>query len=101
MARHDRLRTSTADGTSDIDQPAASWRTYLGGSLGREQYLTFDIDSDGNPEILFLMGGAPFICITIGMIAFSRFKLTGAAHAQIRAALDARARGEVEPEVNL
>ncbi|MBW2462012.1 MAG: VCBS repeat-containing protein, partial [Deltaproteobacteria bacterium] len=58
MARHDRLRSSTADGTSNIDQPAASWRTYLGGSLGREQYLTFDIDSDGNPEVLFLMGGA-------------------------------------------
>jgi GPH family glycoside/pentoside/hexuronide:cation symporter len=51
--------------------------------------------------ILILMGGAPFLCITIGMIAFSRFSLTGSEHARIRAALDARARGEEEPESSI
>jgi hypothetical protein len=58
MARHDHLRTSTGDGSSSIDTPAAGWRYYLGGSLGREQYLTYDVDGDGRTEVLFLMGGA-------------------------------------------
>jgi len=41
--------------------------------------------------ILFLMGGAPFIGFVIGIIAFSRFRLTRDVHARIRAELDARA----------
>jgi len=40
--------------------------------------------------ILLLMGGAPFLTITIGMLAFTRFELTGSEHAKIRTALDAR-----------
>jgi GPH family glycoside/pentoside/hexuronide:cation symporter len=40
--------------------------------------------------ILFLMGGAPFLCILIGMAAFTRFRLTNAAHARIRRELDQR-----------
>lgn len=37
-----------------------------------------------------LMGGAPFICMLIGMFAFRRFSLTSAEHARIRAVIDAR-----------
>lgn len=58
MPRHDSRRTSMADATSNIAIPATGWRRYLGGALGREQYLTFDVDGDTNPEVLFLMGGA-------------------------------------------
>lgn len=58
MARHDRLRSSTGDGTSRIDVPAAGWRRYLGGSLGNEQYLTFDVGGGREPEVIFVMGGA-------------------------------------------
>ncbi|MBW2268646.1 MAG: MFS transporter [Deltaproteobacteria bacterium] len=40
--------------------------------------------------ILLLMGGAPFLCMLIGMLAFRRFSLTSAEHARIRAEIDAR-----------
>lgn len=43
--------------------------------------------------ILGLMGGAPFVCILIGMTAFTRFSLTNAEHVRIRRILDERARG--------
>lgn len=58
MQRHDARRTATSDGHSSIDRPALTFRTYLGGALGREQYLTADVDADTRPEVLFLMGGA-------------------------------------------
>lgn len=41
--------------------------------------------------ILFVAGGVPFICMVIGMIAFSRFSLNSKEHARIRAELDRRA----------
>jgi GPH family glycoside/pentoside/hexuronide:cation symporter len=41
--------------------------------------------------ILFVAGGAPFICILIGMIAFTRFSLDSKAHRRIRDELDRRA----------
>jgi GPH family glycoside/pentoside/hexuronide:cation symporter len=37
-----------------------------------------------------MTGGAPLVCILIGMIAFTRFKLDSHEHARIRAAIDAR-----------
>jgi GPH family glycoside/pentoside/hexuronide:cation symporter len=40
--------------------------------------------------ILFFMGGAPFIGLTMGLVAMRRFKLTRAVHAEIRRELDAR-----------
>ncbi|MFK7896127.1 MAG: MFS transporter [Myxococcota bacterium] len=41
--------------------------------------------------ILFVAGGVPFICIMIGMLAFTRFSLDSKAHQAIRAELDQRA----------
>ena len=41
--------------------------------------------------ILFVAGGVPFICIVIGMIAFTRFSLDSKEHGRIRAELDRRA----------
>ena len=41
--------------------------------------------------ILFLAGGAPFLCMGIGLAAFTRFKLNAALHAEIRVELDRRA----------
>jgi Na+/melibiose symporter-like transporter len=40
--------------------------------------------------MLFLMGGVPLIVYAIGSLAFSRFRLSEAEHARIRAALDGR-----------
>jgi GPH family glycoside/pentoside/hexuronide:cation symporter len=40
--------------------------------------------------MLFLMGGVPLIGYAIGSLAFSRFRLSEAEHARIRAALDGR-----------
>ncbi len=82
MARHDRLRSSTGDGTSSIDVPAAAWRRYLGGSLGREQYLTHDVDGDGDPEVIFVMGGAllaktPTDAVTWETEALDIFRIDG------------------------
>ena len=50
--------------------------------------------------ILFLMGGAPFLCILAGMFAFSRFSLSEGEHARIRLALDERSRGEAHATEN-
>jgi GPH family glycoside/pentoside/hexuronide:cation symporter len=41
--------------------------------------------------MLFLMGGIPMIGFAIGMTVFSRFDMTQADHAEIRAEIDARA----------
>jgi Na+/melibiose symporter-like transporter len=40
--------------------------------------------------MLFLMGGVPLVGFAIGSLAFSRFRLSEAEHARIRAALDGR-----------
>lgn len=41
--------------------------------------------------IRLMTGGAPFLCLLIGMVAFARFSLDAAERERIRAALDARA----------
>ena len=50
--------------------------------------------------ILFLMGIAPMVCIAIGMIAFSRFKLSSVEHARIRAVLDQRERDRARSQTS-
>lgn len=40
--------------------------------------------------ILFVAGGVPFICIAIGMVAFTRFSLDSKEHKRIRGELDRR-----------
>ena len=51
-----------------------------------------DVQSDlTNTTMLVLMGGFPLVCYLIGAVAFSRFSLSEADHAKIRAELDARA----------
>lgn len=48
--------------------------------------------SEGTRWTIRLMtGGAPFLCLLIGMVAFSRFSLDARERARIRDALDARA----------
>jgi GPH family glycoside/pentoside/hexuronide:cation symporter len=42
--------------------------------------------------IRFLMSGWPLVCWGVGALLFLRFGLTRAAHAELRAALDARVR---------
>jgi GPH family glycoside/pentoside/hexuronide:cation symporter len=44
--------------------------------------------------MIYLMGGVPMVGYTIGCLAFSRFGLTEAGHAEIRAELDARSSGQ-------
>ena len=34
------------------------FRHYLGGSLASHQYVSYDVDADGSPEVLFVVGGA-------------------------------------------
>ena len=41
-----------------------------------------------------MTGGAPFVCLLIGMLIFSRFSLDGAQAAEIRAAIASRQAGE-------
>ena len=57
MQRHDVARTGAASGTSNINEPAAYFRYYLGGALFGSHMLTFDVDGAGGPDILMLTGG--------------------------------------------
>lgn len=45
--------------------------------------------------IRIMTGGAPFVCLLIGMLAFSRFSLDSREHARIRAVIDSRGGQEV------
>jgi Na+/melibiose symporter-like transporter len=47
--------------------------------------------------MILLMGGFPLLCYSLGAVAFSRFSLTEAEHARIRAELDARAAVQTTP----
>ena len=40
--------------------------------------------------ILGVMGGLPLVCFLIGMVAFSRFRMTRSLHLEIRAEIDRR-----------
>jgi hypothetical protein len=55
--RHDARRTGASSATVPIDRPAVLFRTYLGGALGAEQFLDYDVDGDGRAEIVYVSGG--------------------------------------------
>jgi hypothetical protein len=57
MARHDRARTGTATGTGNLTDPAGYFRYYLGGSLFGPNMLTYDVDADGDDDVLMVTGG--------------------------------------------
>ncbi len=64
---------------------ALAWSGFDGDSAEQSQRV--------ESTMLILMGGFPLVCYLVGAIAFTRFSLTEAEHARIRAALDARAAG--------
>lgn len=55
--RHDAQRTARATGTSDIVQPVAYWKRYLGGAIDPASFLLADVDVDGVGEVLMIAGG--------------------------------------------
>ena len=57
LQRHDRARTGAASGASDIADPAAYYRYYLGGSLGASAMMPFDVDADGSVDVIMVTGG--------------------------------------------
>lgn len=57
QARHDGSRTARATGASDIDQPVAYWKRYIGGTLGGTALMTSDVDGERGDEVLMIAGG--------------------------------------------
>ena len=57
QARHDGRRTAQATGTSDIVQPVAYWKRYVGGRLTAASLLLTDVDGDSADEVLMVAGG--------------------------------------------
>lgn len=62
------------------------WALALAGFDGEAEKQTAVV----NQTMLVLMGGLPLVCYLIGAVVFSRFELTEAEHARIRAELDTR-----------
>lgn len=62
--------------------PALSWSGFDGQAVEQSEGV--------KSTMLILMGGFPLVCYGLGAIAFSRFSLSEAEHARIRAELDAR-----------
>jgi MYXO-CTERM domain-containing protein len=57
MARHDPHRTGQAIGASDIQQPVAYWKRYIGGNLPATSLVVADVDDNGVSEFLMIIGG--------------------------------------------
>lgn len=57
MARHDARRTALATGTSDIVQPVAYWKRYVGGRLAADAFMMADVDGEIGDEVLMIAGG--------------------------------------------
>ncbi|MBK8255982.1 MAG: VCBS repeat-containing protein [Polyangiaceae bacterium] len=57
MAKHDAKRQSLATGSSDIKNPVAYWKRYLGGSIGAQGMLVADVAGDAKPEVVYVTGG--------------------------------------------
>jgi hypothetical protein len=55
--RRDPRRTAQATGTSDIVQPVAYWKRYIGGEIDPAAFLVADVDADGAVEVLMIAGG--------------------------------------------
>jgi hypothetical protein len=58
LARHDGRRTGQASGQSDIAQPVAYWKRYIGGELDGAAFMVHDVDGDGAAEVLMIAGGS-------------------------------------------
>ncbi len=58
MARHDSRRTAQATGQSDIVQPVAYWKRYIGGALDSAAFLLADVVGDRFSEVLMIAGGS-------------------------------------------
>ena len=58
LARHDGRRTGQATGHSDIVQPVAYWKRYIGGALDSAAFLLRDVDGDAAAEVLMIAGGS-------------------------------------------
>ena len=65
----------------------------VGVSLDLSGYVANAVEQPQSAQnaMIYLMGGVPLVCYAIGSIAFSRFRLSEAEHARVRAELDARA----------
>ena len=57
LARHDARRTAQATGTSDIVQPVAYWKRYIGGRLAADAFMMADVDGEVGDEVLMIAGG--------------------------------------------
>ena len=56
--RHDAHRTGLATGVSNLTDPVPFFRYYLGGAIGGTQMLTYDVDGDSTPDIVYSSGGS-------------------------------------------
>ena len=57
QARHDPRRTAQVVGTSDIVQPVAYWKRYIGGRLAPDAFMMADVDGMLGDEVLMVAGG--------------------------------------------
>ena len=56
--RHDSHRSGRSVGVGDLTAPVALWRIHLGGFAGDRQTLVFDVDEDGEDELVSVKGGS-------------------------------------------
>ncbi len=57
-ARQSEKRLASTTGKSNIDQPAAYWRFFHGGTIGATGAAAVDVDGDGKPEAILASGGS-------------------------------------------
>ncbi|MBI4702455.1 MAG: PQQ-like beta-propeller repeat protein [Deltaproteobacteria bacterium] len=56
-ARHDAQRTGASPAKSNITEPVAYWRTYLGGDVPQNGMVATDVNQDGKVEVVLVSGG--------------------------------------------
>jgi hypothetical protein len=57
VARHDAARSGVSSTTSNITNPIAYWKAYLGGTIASDGLIAADLTNTGQVDILFLSGG--------------------------------------------
>jgi len=57
IARQNPRRTASTAGSSDMDDPQAFWRLFLGGALTSDSVLSVDVDGDLTPEVIIASAG--------------------------------------------